>query len=282
MSIFEWSSVKQLLIYGTPATYSVVIAVNFGIPFMGPYDPVQVFLSPKGLEQKRDIYLQIVGSILLGIPTAVGALTCLQLFLQMTVIVETTAVASNIMHDCGPLIQSIMELYTDINYGATTSRFQLAVVGRRIRRNFNKFRQHWKIHHQIQIILCVVNHLSYLMLTEIILFGSLVVVTCFYTLVKLNGNIPLVFCIGAGLYVAFYEFSSSLFFSFASIPYEKSKQFCAFWQHVRKMKAEQKQLKSCMLLAFSAGPIRKVKVQTVWIINDALLNAIATFILMKE
>ncbi|CAL8146427.1 unnamed protein product [Orchesella dallaii] len=217
----ELLSAKKLFVYFSGIPFLLLIICHFVIPFMRPFDPLQVFVNPENFQQHEKLLFKIGGSIVLGVPTAIGVLSCFQFFLGIVLFVEVSVVISKDVYDGGGVIHSVQQYYVE------------------------------------QCLEC-------------------------WILIKLHHRMPLLIHAGAGIYIVAYEMFAYLLVSMGAVPHEKSKRFRSFWRHVLTSPRERMQLKSCYVLAYSAGPIRKVRARTVLDINNALLNATASLTLMKD
>ncbi|CAL8146376.1 unnamed protein product [Orchesella dallaii] len=276
----------KLIVYSIPTAFVIIIGIHFLVSYLRPYDPLQAHASSKDLQAITKFLLQFGGSLVFGVPAAIGLLGCFQILMGMIAFTEVSVYGCGLMYDGGPVIHAVRQYNFQRNI---LSRFKesfeaipLRVIRKRRRSNVFKFNKCFSIHHQFQIIIDVTNSLSYVIITALLLFGSGIYITCFYVLVKFSQRLALIMCLAAGTYIMLYEFMVVLILWLAAVPYEKSRAFRSFWKNILDTNLESRQLRSCMLLAYSAGPIRKVKPCTILVINDILMNATASLIQVRN
>ncbi|CAL8130751.1 unnamed protein product [Orchesella dallaii] len=87
--------------------------------------------------------------------------------------------------------------------------------------------------------------------------------------------------IGCGIYVLVFETMLGIVGTLAAKPYEKSKSFKMFWNHLLHDTLSRKKLSSCQVIGFQCGPIRVFKPKTVLRVNDEIVNSTASIILIR-
>ncbi|CAL8146829.1 unnamed protein product [Orchesella dallaii] len=255
-------SLKSLLMYSIIFPSILFSSTNFVLPFLRPYDPVQVFFGANDFGIWGSYLFKVAGSIIFGLPTCLSVLICFQGFLAIIFIAENSFLLSKAMYDRGPVIRAI----------------QRCLVQGMIRKFV--FKKHFSTYRQFQIIICGMNQISYVLVSDLLFLGSFTFVMCIYTAVKLHHKLPSYILLAVGCYIVGYLILSPVLLSLGAMPHEKSIAFHHFWFCLLKNKVERKQLKACKLLAYSAGPIPVVQAKTQMDINDVLANATATLILM--
>jgi len=207
-----------------------------------------------------------------------------QCLIGITFIAESALVLSKRIYTGGPVLRSVKEYKRKkaAIYLSTLSRGNCAQnLVNRFRIACFLFKKHRSVYRQFQILLSVSNNISYCIVSTILFVGGALVLTNIYMIVKLHDSLPLLVNIVGVTFIIVYEVLAVLLMSLGALPYERSKLFKMFWRHVVSG-IQLKQLESCKLLGFSAGPIRVAKARTVLDMNDVLLNAAASLVLMRS
>jgi len=274
-------TVKLLFVYFTVVIPIIGFTLHFGAPFLRPYDPVQAYFA----DCDPSWVLKIVGSLVLGIPTSLSIILIYQCVIGIIFIGDTAFLLSKAMYHGLPVIHSAQEyiLKRTAFHFSTVSRPNVAQnLVRRFRINCFQFKRYWSVYRQFQILICICNSISDFILTTLLVFGGALFVTCFFMVVKLHDNIPLLVNISAVVFIVVFEAIMAILLFLGAVPHERSKMFKTFWRHLLKTKVERKQLDSCKVLGFSAGPIRVAKSRTVLDLNNVLINATASLVLMRN
>ncbi|CAL8146574.1 unnamed protein product [Orchesella dallaii] len=264
--LWLWPSRERLPSAGELVMYYFALApiaislIPFTAPFLYSYDPVQLIWTQCFSTTSYPFLLKVVGSFAWGVPSVYAVAILYSFLLGTTGIVEHALIQSKILFENDSRFKLVKLLHLN------TVSFQ--------------FRTRLALHRQLQVFIRIANNVSYRILFNILFMGSTACVTCVCVIVKLRNGLPHLFCFGAAMNALGYEVTLFALVSLAAIPHTKSKDFRGFWRHLLRKKAEMKELSSCLPFGFSFGPIPVIMERTVLGINDVLVNATASLILL--